>query len=93
MAKQGSGVSGQGSVKAKPTNAVIDELIRQSKQITADLSVLKFEIAAQSPSPSPSSRDYQIVEQRFFLLSELAYNFHDKLRAANTAVVGKRGTL
>jgi hypothetical protein len=78
------------SEKPKPTNAVIDGLIRQSKQITADLSVLKHEIETETASCPPSRR--HISEQRVFLISEQAYDFLERLRLLGAMVRGDKPT-
>jgi hypothetical protein len=66
-------------VSSKSAGAQLDALMRQSKQITADLGVLKHEIGASLPSPL--CRDGAIVEQRQFLISEQVYALSENLRA------------
>jgi hypothetical protein len=71
---------------AKPAGALIDALMRQSKQITADLFVLKTEIGAVIPAVH--RREASIIEQRLYLISEQGYDFQEKLRALGGVVRG-----
>jgi hypothetical protein len=70
--------------QAKSAGAQIDALMRQSKQITADLGVLKHEIGEHLPSPL--GRGFRIASERWYLISEQAYNLVEKLNTLRKTI-------
>jgi hypothetical protein len=75
-------------LSAKSAAAQIDAIIRQSKQVTADLAVLKHEIAGVQ-LPLSLRRDGEIAHQRLFLITQQAYSVAEDLSNLRKTLDGK----